>query len=583
MIVFVVCVALILAGAITGYKVTNLAASVGRLVSFSDQIKSDVKAANLPALSDDLEHLDTLTQDLLVAASDPVLSATLDGLPVTGPNLDAVRALAQAAAGLTGAAQPLAKTLPGLEPSALVQNGRYNTATLSALDSGIKKLASQLTISSKQIASIDTHGVNDRLVAAIDSVTPALASAQTLVKQLEPLVAILPIVLESGKDRTWFVALQNLTEARGTGGIFGAYSVLHIDDGALTMTASGSDKDLVPTPVPTDGLPEDFLSNEADNINDWRTINVSPNFPYTGQLVLNEWRKVTGTSVDGVVAFGQGIVQYLLAATGPITIEGTTVDASNVVRFLSLDVYAKYPDATDKNAFVAQLVKEIFTRLQTGKFDIQSLLTSTAGTTTTDRLLAWSPLEAVQNKIVAAGLSGSVPNSYGPTALVTVNNGGGNKLEQFLHVKIDYALGTCSATASKHTRDATMTITLTNDAPTSGLPAYVTPREDYAAAGKPVGSNLEVVSIFLPLGAEDGDTTLDGEDEFGYVGTEFGRNELQFGVDLNPGQTKTLVLPWVEPTVGKDAVDLLSSRASVLTQPSLNPMIVTTPAAASCN
>jgi Protein of unknown function (DUF4012) len=583
-IAFVVFTALIVTTAITGFKVSTLASSLAKVVSYADVIKKDIKSTDLAALSTDLDTLDDLTQNMLVSASDPVLSATLDGVPVAGEQLDAIRSIAGAVAGLTSAARPLAKLLPALEPKVLVQDGRYNTKTLTSLDAALVNVRNQLTISSKQVDGIELNGLNSKLAAVIKQISPALDGATTLVAQLEPLVAILPIMLSSSGDRTWFVALQNLSEARGTGGIFGAYSVVTTNSGALTLTSKGSDRDFIDTPVPLTGLPADFVSTEGDNVNDWRTINVSPNFPYTGQLVQNEWKAVKGQDVDGVIAFGQGIVQYLLAATGPITIDGTTVSAANVVQFLSLGVYAKYPDATDKNAFVSQLVGEIFTKLQHGSFDLNSLLTSTAGTPTSDRVLAWSPHADVEAQITAAGLDGALSNSYGPNAVLTINNGGGNKLEQFLHVKANYALGACTADTAKHTRKATLTVTLTNDAPTSGLPAYVTPREDYASAvsKKPVGSNLEVVTVYLPVDAVEGDTTLDGEDTFGYVGVESKRDELAFSVDLNPGQSKTLVVPWVEPTVGPTVVDMLSSKASVTTQPSLNPILVTTPGAKTC-
>jgi hypothetical protein len=302
-------------------------------------------------------------------------------------------------------------------------------------------------------------------------------------------------------------------------------------------------------------------------------------------MVANEWEAYSGEKVDGVLAFGQGIVQYMLAATGPVTIDDTTIDSTNVIDFLSLGVYEKFPDATDKNEFVSKLVAELFSRLQTGQFDIESLLTATSTTPTGDRLLAWAKKDETEQTIVDAGYGGVVSTDYGPTALLAINNGGGNKLERFLDVTVDYSLGECSADASAHTRSATMTVTLTNNAPASGLPEYVSPREDYASTveEKAVGSNLEVVSIYLPVGAEEGDTTVDGEDEFGYVGVERDRNVLAFDVDLDPGETKIVVVPWTEPTVGEDVVDMLGANQTVITQPSLNPVVVTTPTAETCS
>ena len=579
-IAFVVVCAVSISMAVVGTRVTNLTSALGAILEFSKVIDADVKAADLDALADDLIELDDLTQNALVAASDPVLGAALDGAPVAGVHLKAARSIAAAAAGLTGAARPLGEVLPRLDPSKLVSNGRYDVDALNELDVVMRDLDTQLAISSKTIAGIDTTQLDARFVSVIDELGPALDGAQTLLDQVEPLVGILPIVLGSEGHRTWFIALQNLAEARGTGGIFGAYAVIDVDQGAITMSAAGSDADLVPVVPPLTGIPNSFVEMWGNNIDDWRSINVSAHFPYTGRIVANEWEKVSGQKVDGVLAFGQGIVQYMLAATGPVEIDGTTVDAQNVVEFLSLGVYAKYPDATDKNAFVGQLVAELFTRLQGGQFDLESLLSATATTPTSDRLLAWAKKNSIQAEIEKAGYSGEIPTAYGPTAVIAVNNGGGNKLEQFLDVSVDYALGECAPDSTDRTRSSTMTVQVTNNAPPSGLPAYVSPRFD--RTDRPVGSNLELVSVYLPVGAEEGDTLLDGEEVFSYYGEERDRTMLIFRVELDPGQTSTIEIPFIEPTVSDDILDVLDARARVLTPPSLNPYVVTTPAAKAC-
>jgi hypothetical protein len=583
-IAFVVVCSIATSMAVVGTRVTTLATSLGSLIKFSATIQKDVKAADLEAVATDLVELDDLTQDLLIAASDPILSASLNGIPFVGPHLQAARTIASAAAGVTAAAAPLSRVLPLLEPRVLVIDGRYNVETLEDLDVIMKNLADQLSIANTKIGSIDLDGMDRRFVSAVDEIAPTLIGAETLLGQIEPLVGILPIVLSDEGNRTWFVALQNLTEARATGGIFGSYAVLNINDGVVKMTATGSDQDLVPIVPPLGGVPNSFVDLWGANIDDWRSINVSPHFPYTGRMVANQWEAYSGEKVDGVLAFGQGIVQYMLAASGPITVDGTTIDASTVIDFLSLGVYEKYPNVTDKNAFVSDLVAELFLRLQTGSFDIESLLSATGTTPTDDRLLAWATKRETEQKIIDSGYGGMISTEYGPTALLAINNGGGNKLEQFLHVSVEYSLGACSKDASENSRAATMTITLTNSAPPSGLPPYVSPREDYADTleSKPVGSNLEIVSVYLPVGAEEGDTTIDGDAEFGYVGVERGRTVLAFDVDLNPRETKTLVVPWTEPTVGEAVVDMLGAKQTVVTQPSLNPIVVKTPAASTC-
>ncbi|MFT4123310.1 MAG: DUF4012 domain-containing protein [Microbacteriaceae bacterium] len=576
-IAMIVVCAIVVVGAVVARRASAAAAALADVIEYAEVIKADLASADLDALADDLGTLDDRTQSLLTAVSDPVLSAGVDGIPYAGAHLRAARTVASAIAGLTAAARPLSTVLPALEPEQLVVDGVYDTDTLSEFDGTIRDVEDQLSISTKQLASIDTDALDARFAKAVDSVASALDSADTLVGQIEPLVGILPILLDQSESHDWMVVLQNLAEARGTGGILGAYAVLHVEGGSLSMISHGSDRDLISTAVPSDGVSDDLKALWGGSIDDIRSVNVSPNFPYAGQLWANGLEAATGQSVDGVLAFGQGIVQYLLAATGPVTIEGQTIDAENVVSFLSLGVYAQFPDATDKNAFVSELVAEIFSRLQAGQFDLPSLLSATATTTTSDRLLAWSPVADIESSIEAAGYAGELSTDYGPDVAVAVNNGSGNKLEQFLHVDVDYALGTCD---EEYLRQGSVEITLTNEAPTSGLPAYVTPRLDRSDA--PVGSTLEIVSVYAPVGSGNPDETLDGEDVEGYVGTETGRPLYVFTVDLDPGQSRTLVLNWLEPTAGPTVADVLSTTPQVTVPPTLVPWTVTAEEAAQC-
>jgi hypothetical protein len=583
LVIGVVVVGALAAGVgIVSVRASSLASALADLGSFAGVMQRHVEAADLDAVAGDLDELDDLAQDALIAASDPALAAAGTGVPFIGNYLDAVREVASAAAGLTSAARPLAAVLPRIEPQNVVSGGRYDIDALSDLDVVVRDLTDQLAISNRQIAAIETDGLDSRVATAIDSLGAALTSGQSLLGQAEPLIRLLPVVL--GSDGTWFVALQNLAEARGTGGLLGAYTVLNIADGSVEMVRTGSDADLVGTPPPLDGVPKSFIRVWGDNLDDWRSVNVSPDFPLAGRLIANEWKAVAGQDVDGVLAIGQGIVQYMLAATGPVEIDGSTIDANNVVSFLTLDVYARYPDSPDKNAIVAQLVGEIFSRIQDGQFDLESLISVASATTTADRVLLWSPHEDVQAQIIDLGLDGTLPTEYGPTIAVSINNRSGNKLEQFLHVNVDYQLGQCDPDPGfTEERIGTVTITLTNEAPTSGLPAYVTPRSDLEPGTEYApGSNVETVSVYGPRNSYETKSKVDGKGTVTSVGDEGVRPVFQEAVELQPGQTRTLVIEWTEPTVGEDTTDVLGSQPRVILPASLNPITVTTPRAESC-
>jgi hypothetical protein len=562
---------------VVGISVGALVSSLANVATYGKTIQADAKTGDLVTLSTDLKHLDELAQKASASASTPAITALGNGTAFAGQYVNSLRTLGTVIGQVSGAAQPLATLLPDLRPSALVSNGGYNVDRLKSLATDVQSLGKILHTAPAELAALPRRGMDARFVKVLDSVQDALTSASETVDGVTPVLAALPDLIGSNGARTWFVILQNLAEARGTGGLPGSYAVIHVDKGKVSLLTRGSDKEIGKnTDMPTTGLPATFVNQWGPLLNDWTDFNVSPNFPYTGRLVSNEWTHFSGKKVDGVIAIGQGVVQTMVAATGPISVDGNNLDASNIMDFLTNGVYGKYPNPTQKDKVVGDVVAAVFAKLGAGKFNLNSLIKGAGENHTSDRIQAWSSTPADQAKFVSAGIAGVIPSTPGPTVALTINNRGGNKLDQYLHVKAAYSLSTCHALIS---RTGAMRITLTNAAPTSGLPAYVTPRSDPQPNGShpPVGSNLELVTIYAPVGALEGKFTLDGKTAFFQFGTERKHPYFSFYVDLNPGQTRVLALTWDEPSkVG-------ANTGTVITQPMLNPVIVTTPTAAACD
>jgi hypothetical protein len=562
---------------VVGIGVGNLVSSLANVAAYGKTIQADAKTGNLVTLSTDLKHLDELAQKAFASASTPAITALGNGTAFAGQYVNSLRAFGTVIGQVSGAAQPLATLLPDLRPSALVSNGGYNVDQLKSLASDVQSLGKILHTAPEELAALPRKGMDARFVKVLDSVQGALTSASEVVDGVTPVLAALPDLIGSNGARTWFVILQNLAEARGTGGLPGSYAIVHVDHGKVAMLTRGSDKAIAQhTDMPTTGLPATFVDQWGRILNDWTDFNVSPNFPYTGRLVSNEWTHFGGTKVDGVIAIGQGVVQNMIAATGPLTVDGNHLDASNIIDFLTNGVYGKYSNPIQKDKVVGDVVAAVFAQLGAGKFNLNSLIKGAGENHTSDRIQAWSSIPADQAKFVSAGIAGVIPSTSGPTVALTINNRGGNKLDQYLHVKANYSLGACRSLAS---RTGSMSITLTNAAPTSGLPAYVAPRSDPQPAGShpPAGSNLELVTVYAPVGALQGKFALDGKLAFFQFGTERKHPYFSFYVDLNPGQTRELTLTWDEPTKSG------ANTGTVINQPMLNPVVVTTPKAAACD
>ncbi len=112
------------------------------------------------------------------------------------------------------------------------------------------------------------------------------------------------------------------------------------------------------------------------------------------------------------------------------------------------------------------------------------------------RLLVYSARPTEQALLASTPLGGVLSTAPGPYAALVVNNGAGNKLDYYLGRSLSYSLGACSTAE----RASVITATLTNGAPSTGLPEYAAFRLDrtpgYGAGRGGDGSTLEIVQVY---------------------------------------------------------------------------------------
>jgi hypothetical protein len=154
------------------------------------------------------------------------------------------------------------------------------------------------------------------------------------------------------------------------------------------------------------------------------------------------------------------------------------------------------------------------------------------------RLLIYSAHPDEQAQIAQTRVAGLLPHTTDPFAGLIINNAAGSKLDYYLDQRLHYQRTTCKATTS------TVTVTLHNDAPSQGLPPYVTYASGY---GRTPGQNFDDVSMYLTQGANLSSLTVDGHKQFVTSSSERGHPVVSFTLSLQPGQTHTLVYKVQEP------------------------------------
>ena len=123
---------------------------------------------------------------------------------------------------------------------------------------------------------------------------------------------LLSPMLGADGPRTYLVVFQNNAEARGTGGLIGAYAVISASKGAVTVERLGSVADLASLTAPALNLGPDYQALYGSDPGLWVNVNMSPHFPYAAQLMAAMWQRQFGTSLDGVIATDPVALSYLL-------------------------------------------------------------------------------------------------------------------------------------------------------------------------------------------------------------------------------------------------------------------------------
>ena len=534
-------------------------------------------------------HIDDAVSASAAAASgadDPIVKMWT-ALPVFGADLNAVATLSRDGHSVLQAAQQAVKyalSVTVAKPQSVAPGG---LSTVAALRDSVVVLDSALQNANSDISFIDPARLHFGFGQKFATAQNLLAKAATASSVANPMIQVSTDLLEAKGTQHWFIATQNLAEARARGGIIGAYSVLSITNGKATITSIGSDKTLLAMgPINYSSYPQDLRDLWGVNLADWRDINASAHAPYAAKLIYDGWYQKTHQKLDGVLFVGQGTVAHLIAAAGPVSVAGNNLNYSNIVAFLSKDIYAKYPDVTKKNLVVGQVMQAIFTNLSTKKINVTDFLASLLNESTGDRMTAWSSHATEQTKFASEGVAGVVSEQMGSNVLVTMNNGGGNKLDAYSHLKIDYTRAECSKTTADGYpgRASQVSVAVTNAAPKSGLPAYVTPRldDDFGTAPRPKGSNRELVTVYGPVGSYAESLSVNGKDYLGVAGVDRMHPVWVFDIELQPGETKTLRVNLIEPIIDENLV-ALSAAPKVIAPITLNPAAISVTAGPTCS
>lgn len=506
---------------------------------------------------DDLAARTAAARDL---TSDPIWTA-VEGVPWLGPQLHAVARVAEAIdIVVADAAAPIAAVAGDFGTEAFRPvDGRIDTAVFTSLEEPAWRAADAAAAAREGIADLDRSGLMGVVADAVTEVDTLLHQAATATDALARTSSLLPALLGADGPREHLLLVQNNAEWRSLGGIVGATTLIRTNEGRIALSGQLASSDFTKYPDAVLDLGEYETVYQAKPGRFIQNVTQVPDFALTGRLA-QEFAQREGERVGSVIALDPVALSYLLESTGPVTLPtGDELTSDNAVDLLLNEVYFRYEIPAMQDAFFASAAAAVFEKLTAGGADPARLIEALARAGDERRLLLWSAEESEQELLAETTLSGPLPASDPDTARLGVyfNEGGGSKMDYYVTPDVRLTWADCAA--GTRTRELTLDITLTSDAPADAgesLPEYLTAGGNY---GVEPGVARTVGDVYLPAGFEvvTFHTATGRSAGGGMVGD---RQVLSYVLDLEPGESGSVTVTaravtdvtaaeaWVTPT-----------------------------------
>ena len=510
-----------------------------------------------------------LTQhtDAALAATDDPIWTLFEQIPVAGENLSAVRKTTAAAHILVEQAMPPAIELLGVVDISRfgLKDGRVDVSAYQAALPMIPALREAVSAAEAQVADINHDNLVPQVDEAISELTEVLAQGSPLLAQAEKVLPIALSVLGQNEPRNYLLLFQNNAETRATGGNPASLALLHIEDGAITLPATSGSGTLANLGAGV-SLPAEMLAlYEPDLTTNMQNFTRTPDFPTSATMMSSLWQREIGGTIDGAISLDLPALQFLLAASGPVTLaNGDVLDSGNAARLLLEESYDRFPDA-EIDAYFADAVSRVFTQVISGSATPAALLDALTASVKTHHAMVWFTREDEQSLAVELGASGTfVPDNTEVAQVgIFLNDSAYSKLEYYLSSAVSVTADTCKAGDGPAT--ITTSITLTSAVPSSGLTVYA-----LNSRGPQFGAERDTivtdVVFFAPVGGKitGSDPALSDWSQFDRSGVEQDRAAKSITIGIPRGESRTVTFT---STVDRASLGDSGSPVDVRTTP----------------
>ena len=407
-------------------------------------------------------------------------------------------------------------------------SGEYNRASLDK--------------QSGNLAADINHIFTDLNVPVVKQIASALGVDFTPIRD-EAVATVKASSWLAGADapKRYMIAFQNSAEARGTGGILGAFAIVEMNKGTFTVIRTGSNAVLYSLKDVPVKVPAEFTKLYGKNPAILQNSNLSPHFPYGAEIWMGLWKKQFGEQLDGVIAVDPSALSYVLQATGPITLKsGEVITSENVVAETLQKAYKRYETNNDaRKQYLVEIMNAAAAKITSGQFSKVGMAKAIKRGLIENRILMYSRDKSAEAELASVRLGGYLTTTPNNEFRAVIQNIDASKLDYYLQKTVTIESKSC-----KNVQQTQVRVKLTNTLKTGkGLPAYVLTRADKGKPAKLVtGQHRFKLFIYGPTDAKLVSVLRENRTNgLGGGSTERGRPIYVADVDLAPGQSENLL------------------------------------------
>ena len=362
-------------------------------------------------------------------------------------------------------------------------------------------------------------------------------------EEIKSIITTAPILVGSQSPKFYLIAFQNSAEARGTGGILGAYAIVESNKGSLKVIETGSNEPLYGSSlekIPID-VPDEYKRLYGENPAILQNSNLSPHFPYGAEIWLALWKKEFGQTLDGVIAIDPTALSYILRSTGPITLDsGEKITSENLVADTLKDAYQRFEkDNKARKQYLVDIMNTTVKHLNSGDYSKLKMAKAIRDGIVANRILFYSTDKNAQKQLSQTRLGGFMSLDSNNEFRTVIQNIDAGKLDYYLDRDVTIESKSC-----EKLRQTQVRVRVTNTLKSAtGLSSYVLTRAD---KGKPAsliaGSHRFKVFIYGPTDSRLMSVSRENQKaDLGGASVERKRPIYVTDVDLAPGESEELL------------------------------------------